>query len=192
MHQTLNATHERGKNMGRTTPAKGKHTSPSKVGVAFKNETLPKNTTPDEALPYLVDIYKKAKAKDKAYKGLWTEETFSDAVEGYFDYIAEHNIKPSKSSLQLWLGCGNTQYYDWSTKPEKFSYKTIILEQAHKVMEASYVNRGEKYPTFNTFLLKTSHGHVETSKLDVQTNSTFSADEDIKELIAKLGLDQQK
>lgn len=173
--------------MPRKEPAKGIHTSPTSAGAS--------NVTPPEKSDYidmtlLETPLNKGNENQKAYKGLWTEETFKEQVNAYCRYCMETGLKPSKSSLRLWLGCSRTQYYDWETKPEKYSYKTNILAVAHDFMESSYVQRLEKYPTGNIFLLKTSHGHIEQSKIDITTNGQNLNPNEVSDTISKLGLDK--
>jgi hypothetical protein len=59
-------------------------------------------------------------------------------------------------------------------------------------METQYVNRAEKYPTANIFLMKTSHGHIESSKMDITSNgNSLSVNfDELREKIAQLGLDK--
>lgn len=177
--------------MGRKEPAKGKHSSPSKAGVKNKLKETPRELETDTLLDRILETVENGK-KNQAYKGLWTEETFAEQVTDYFKYCAEKHLKPNKAGLRNWLGCSRTQYYDWETKAEKHGYKTNILDMAHSIMEDQIINRGEQFPTFNTFLLKTAHGHIETSKLDINQQTTVGTTEDVLELISKLGLDRSK
>lgn len=177
--------------MGRKESAKGIHSSPEDVGGNILLDSYTKDGEEDELLVNILDGYREAQKRKQAYKGLWTEETFVDAVVKYFQFCADRKLKPNKAGLRTWMGCSRSQYYDWTTKVEKYTYKSDILEMAHNMMEDSYVNRGEKYPTMNTFLLKTAHGHVETSKLDLTSNgNTLNSSEDVKDAVSKLGLDK--
>lgn len=177
--------------MGRKEKAKGVHCSPEKAGKALMENDSLKNKYDDETMPTLVQMFKDGIKRANDYKGLYPDEVFLEEVENYFVYIAEHGIKPSKASLRLWLGCSRTQYYDWETNP-KYGFKSNVLAWAHNLMEASYVGRGEKYPTFNTFLLKAGHQYVEASKLDITSNGqTLSSADEVRDLVSQLGLDKK-
>lgn len=60
------------------------------------------------------------------------------------------------------------------------------------ILEGQYIDRAEKYPTANLFMLRAGHNYIETSKLDVQTtpNTVQNVDE-IAEAVKKLGLDKK-
>jgi hypothetical protein len=168
------------------------HTSPETAG----EKNMPKDYASKKAddmhtMEKLLPIYNHGRYVAGNYKGLWTEELFQEEVANYFQYCADNSVKPCKAGLRTWLNVSRDQYHQWETKPEKYGYKSDILGMAGDVMEMSYIQRGEKYPTMNTFLLRTSHGHVESSKMDVTTNgqSVNSAD-DVHDLISKLGLDK--
>jgi hypothetical protein len=56
-------------------------------------------------------------------------------------------------------------------------------------MESQYINKGEKNPTMNIFLLKASFNYIEQGKLDITTNGeSLETSEDVKEKLAKMGL----
>jgi hypothetical protein len=177
--------------MGRKEPAKGIHTSPKKAGR--KNvcvDDFTKDKESDGLMWKLLEAYEHGNAKAKEYKGLWTEEQFAFEVSDYFRFCAEKDLKPNKAGLRTWLSVSRSQYYDWETdKTGKYGFKSDILVKANSMMEDSYIQRGEKYPTMNTFLLKTSHGHIEASKVDITTNGqTINSADEVKDLVGKLGL----
>ena len=181
--------------MPRKGPSKGIHTGPDKGGKkAFEEKGIEKGNYDDPQMKHLVEILKTKTLRTNDYKGRWTEEEFRDAIIGYFDFISEREIKPSKASLQLWLGCSRSQYYDWETdKTGRFEYKTDLVNIANRLIEASYVGRVEKYPTGNIFLLKTTQGYVEKSSVDVTTNGqTINSADEVKDLVGKLNLDKTK
>lgn len=56
----------------------------------------------------------------------------------------------------------------------------------------SYIQRSEKYPTANLFLLCSSFGYVEPSKIEVSSsnNSTRANVDEINDIVNKLGLNR--
>ena len=54
-------------------------------------------------------------------------------------------------------------------------------------MELEYISKVESYPTGNIFLLKSSHGHVDKSEVNI-TATTDVSQENILETVNKLGL----
>ena len=181
--------------MPRTYKAKGVHTRPGKGGAkAFEEKGIAEGNYDDPQMEHLLEIYKTRTKKMRDYQGQWTEDEFATAIEEYFNFITERKIKPTKASLQLWLGCSRTQYYDWEVdKTGRFGYKTNLVNEANRFIEASYVGRVEKYPTGNIFLLKTTQGYVEKSSVDVTTNGqTINSADEVKDLVGKLNLDKTK
>ena len=161
--------------------------------VNYKGKPETEEGRVDNLIPILEKGMSRFMGERLDYVGLWTEEELVKEVYDFFLYCNEHGIKTCKAALRLWLGMSRDQYHNWEKQPEKFGYKSRIIQQANDVMETQMIGRAEKYPTANVFLLKSSHGHVESSRLDVTTNgqSMGSADE-IRDLVSKLGLDQKK
>lgn len=121
----------------------------------------------------------------------WTEEELTESISKYFQFCSDKNMKPSKSSLGLWLGCSRAQYYSWQSENAKYGAISDIINMANAVMENEYINRGEKNPTFNIFMLKAGHGMVETNKVEI-SNTTNANPDEIKDVINKLGLDNKE
>lgn len=121
----------------------------------------------------------------------WTCEELRDEIAKYFNYIMVTGLKPCKAGIRVWLGISRSQYFDWETKKEIYGGISDLINFANDIMENQYIGRAEKYPTANIFLLKTSHGHVEKSAVDITSNGKDikSADE-INDVITKLGLDK--
>lgn len=178
--------------MPRKEPAKGIHTSPDKAGKSnIEGLDMPKDE--DNLMGKILPVYKKGQENDKTYKGLWTEEQFTTCIDEFFQYCFEVGLKPTKPALQLWLSVSRETYNQWERFPEKYGYKSDKINHANRVMEFYLQANLDKYPTGSIFLLKTSHGHIEQSKIDVTSNGhsmTQSAD-DVKDLISKLGLDKK-
>jgi len=111
-------------------------------------------------------------------------------INAFFEYCFDNEVKPAKVGLSLWLGV--TKQTLWVWEKESTDFKSDLIRWATSLIEMSYVGRAEKYPTANIFLLKSSHGHVETSRLDVvATNEQMQTDE-VQDRIAQLGLDKPK
>lgn len=140
----------------------------------------------------LLPIYKIAMER-RDYTGQWTEETLRLEIGAYFNYCSEKSLKPSHATLSLWLGLSKAQYHDWKSDPVKYGYKSELVNFASSIIEGQYIQRAEQYPTANLFLLRTSHQHVEASKVDVTSNGktiTQDADE-VRDLVSRLGLDKK-
>lgn len=175
---------------------KGVHTSPEKAGAhnisdTVKDKSKLKNGEPNamaKILPVMNHGFENCK-----YSGQWTDELLEQEIRSYFNYISDNEMKPSIASLSLWLAVSKAQLYEWKNMPMKFGKKTELIQHAYASIESQYIERAESYPTANLFLLRTGHGHIEASKVDVTTNGkeiTQDADE-IKDLVARLGLDKK-
>lgn len=119
----------------------------------------------------------------------WTPHELAVQIIEYFDYCEEENMKPCKSGLRLYIGVSEKQYYDWGRYPEKYGNISQVVKSANEAMETQYINKGEKNPTMNIFLLKASFNYIEQGKLDITTNGeSLESSEDVKEKLAKMGL----
>lgn len=177
--------------MARVYKKKGLQSSPEKAGV----QNLPDDFIEENQLPKservagsLSDLF--LLSMERAKKGTnWTPEEVQDVVGEYFAYADEHSLKPSKAGLQLFLGLSTAQYYAWVGEPERYGVISEILQHAEKAMENQYITRGEKYPTMNMFLLKSSFGHQEKQTIEI-TEKMDS--EEIENRIKNLGLKKSK
>lgn len=121
----------------------------------------------------------------------WTEDEMSAECLQYFRWCAETESKPNKAGLALWLGATKSTLWAWLNEPNKYGAISNVIAHSCALMENGYIGRIEKYPTGNVFLLKTSHGHVETSKLDVSDSRGEETNaQNVLERVAKLGLDK--
>lgn len=175
--------------MARTYTAKGVHTNPKDAGKQNLEpvlDKLPKDE--DNTLTKLLPIYRH---KDP-YQGRWTAEELARSIDELFAYCESVDIKPTQPALRLWLKVSHTQLADWRfNKDGKYGDKSAIIKEAFDIMEMTLQARIEKYPTGNIFLLKTSYGHVETSKVDVTTTGSNAPNVDeVNDLVAKMGLDK--
>lgn len=185
---------ERGDTMAREYKSKNIQTKPELAGEAnMTDEFLTKNKDKiqDGLMDNLIGLFDKGVTQRK--KGTnWTEEELTISIMEYFTYCADKSLKPSKSGARLWLGCSRSQYHAWQSETAKYGVISDLINMANEVIENQYINRGEQYPTMNVFLLKTSHGHIETSKMDVTSNGqAINTKEEVKDLVSKLGLDKQ-
>lgn len=151
---------------------------------------MPDNMPKDEfnTVSKYLPLYNKGNENIARYKGTWSTEELAREINEYFNYCSENELKTAKVGLQLWLGISRAQYYEWETKPEKYGDKSDLMKRANCLIEMSYVDRAEKYPTANLFLLKAGHGYKET--VDVNVTSQNASKEDIGNAIANLGLDK--
>lgn len=172
----------------------GNQTRPEKAGEQNMGNYSEKHAgTGDGLMGALSELFRKSVTESQKRQGNWKPEELADALDEFFNWCAEHDVKPAKAGVKLWLGCSDSQYSDWQRDEARYGAISALIQQANRVMEMQYVSRGEKYPTMNTFLLKTSHGHIETSKLDVSTNGNApTTEDDVKDLVSKMGLDKKK
>lgn len=175
----------------RNYKSKNIQTKPSLSGVknmpkdyAEKNKAVGNG----EVLSGLMPLLKKSQERRGTN---WTAEQMFEAIEEFFDYCAENEVKVYKGGLALWLGCHKGQIWEWENNPSKYGAITDVIRSACELIEGQYIGRAEQYPTANLFLLRSSHGHIETSKVDVVTNVPTTTD-DVKDIISKLGLDKPK
>jgi hypothetical protein len=172
---------------------KGIHSSPATSGEQnMPPNYIEKNKDDTGTIAKKQPLWERAFKNRQDYAGQWDEESLAKEVSDYFKYCYEYEVKPNKAGLRVWINLSRAQYYEWETKPEKYGFKSDIIRRANDLMEDSYIGRIESYPTGNIFLLKTAHGHVETSKMDVTTNGKFVDTEDVNDLVKKLGLDKEK
>ena len=172
---------------------KGIHTSPATAGEKnMPKDYAEKHKDPDNQMAGLMPIWNKSFENKERYKGLWTEEDMTREINDFFNYCFDNGVKPAKAGLALWLACSKVQLWEWETKPEKYGFKSNLIQQASLIMEQSYLGRAEQYPTANLFLLRTSHGYIDASKVDVTTNgqSIGTTPAEVDEAVKKLGLDK--
>lgn len=151
---------------------------------------LDKDKENDGLMDNVTEIFKKGTEQRRRGTN-WTPEELEESLLEYFEYCGEKSLKPSKSGARLWLACSRSQYHAWETETAKYGGISDVIRMANDAMETQYINRGEQYPTMNVFLLKSSHKHIETSKMDVTTNGqALTSAEDVKDTISKLGLDK--
>jgi len=178
----------------RNYKSKNCHTKPSKSGVKNMSKAFDeshKDKDDDELMGNLSEMFKVGVEKAKRTSA-WTEEDLAREISGYFDYCVLKGLKPCKAGIRTYLAISRAQYYSWQSDSARFGVITDLINMANDVMEQEYIGRSEKYPTSNLFLLRTSHGHVETSKLDVNaTGMAITSADEVKDLVDKLGLDKK-
>lgn len=175
--------------MARKRPPNRVHTSPERAGIQnMKGVKMEKDEM--GLMKHLINIDKEGKRNNQTYKGLWTPEALSEEIDKFFAYCAENDFKPTIPAICTWLAISKVQFWEWRTKPEKHGDKTNLANRAMLIMESFLQSNIDKYPTGSIFLLKTSHGHAETSKIEV-TSKGVGADE-IADKIKKMGLEKDK
>ena len=178
--------------MANKRPPNKVHTSPERAGAQNMAKATPRQLKPDEdgLMGKLLPIYNKSTENRKAYKGLWTVEELEKSISDMFTYCYEVGLKPTKPTLILWLGISKMQFEEWRNAPQHKD-KSYLIENAMLIMEQYLQCNIDKYPTGSIFLLKTTHGHVERSQVDINSGSNVSS-QDINETIKKLGLGEDK
>lgn len=174
--------------MPRTYHKKGVHTSPETAGKQNLDGVSPPK---DESglMDKIMPVYHKGRENRGIYKGQWTDEALDIEIGAFFDYCHDNNFKPTVPLLLLWIDVSRSTLHAWRTQPEKYGVKSEIIESAYRIMESYLQGNIDKYPTGSIFLLKTTHGHVETSKVEVSNSNDIKPDE-VNDAISKLGLDK--
>ena len=160
------------------------------IPEAFKN----KNKVKTKAEGIRVNGAKELLKRSNEVRGMnWTAEELNVCAQGYLEMCAEYGMKPCKAGIRLYLGCSSTQYNDWErNKDGKYGAISDSVKGINDAIEMGYVSNVEKYPTGNIFLLKTSHGHVETSKMDITSDGkAMTSATEVKDMVGKLGLDKK-
>ena len=179
--------------MPRTYKIKNVHTSPQTAGRKNMTEAVIKTMGKDEdkLLTKILAIDKEGVRTNSIYKGKWTDEQFTESVNQFFEFCDEISFKPTQPALRVWLNVSRQTINEWRSKPEKYGVKSDIIDKAFNLMEMYLQGNIDKYPTGSIFLLKTSHGHIETSKVDVTSNgSQIQSKEDLDDAVSKLGLNK--
>jgi len=179
--------------MAEKSKNKGVHTSPETAGKRNMSKATieQKVTDEDGTLRKMIPIMNHGIAL--GYSGLWTNKMLSGSIGEFFDYCSDIMLKPTMPLLRLWLNVEQSTLLEWKNNPNKHPEKTKIIKMAFNIMEAILQERAEKYPTANIFLMKTSHGHIETSKVEFNNSSQIQIGEsEIKDTVEKLGLGSKK
>ena len=167
---------------------KGIHTCPENAGPQnFPEGYIEKRKDPNNTMAKLLPIWTHGKTNLQKYKGKWTDEELEEEITQYFYFTVENEVKPAKAGLSLWLSASDETMNAWENNLEKYGRKSVLIREANKMIESSYVERGESYPTFNMFLLKTMHKYREGNEITIN-HQPISTKEEIAETIEKLGL----
>jgi len=169
-----------------------KQTSPATSGKNNFTKEIINNMPKDENKLMSKIIQVMRHGKTQGYKGAWTEVEFADSIESFFIFCDDSDMKPTPPALRRWLNVSAAQISDWKNNPNRYDYKSFFIKEAYDIMEMFLQANIDKYPTGSIFLLKTSHGHVETSKVDVTTNDGNLNTEDRKEIVNKLGFNKPR
>jgi hypothetical protein len=179
------------KKVPRNYKSKDVQTKKELAGEQNMTDKIIKNAKQDgsgEVMEKLIPIFDKG-VHEKATRGTnWSAEDLADEIRKYFQFCADNDLKPNKAGARTWLGCSRSQYHAWQSEPSKYGEISDIIEMANSIMENQYINRGEKYPTMNVFLLKAGHDYAETQNINI---SGGTSQEEVDETIKKLGLDKE-
>lgn len=177
--------------MARVYKSKNVQTQPHLAGEKNMTKAIvekAKDKVEDDLMASLIPVYDQA-IKQRARGTNWTEDELKREIRNYFTYCAEKYLKPSKSSLRIWLGCSRSQYHAWQSETAKYGAISDLINLANDIMETQYINRGEKYPTMNVFLLKSSHEHQDKQEVEISNKSEVDKG-NIEDVISKLNLDK--
>ena len=175
--------------MARVYKSKNVQTKPEKSGEANMTSVVldkSKDVIDDGLMGVLIPMLDES-IRQRVRGTNWTGEEMQKSIREYFIYCANNGVKPSKSSIRVWLGVSRSQYHAWQSEPAKYGVISDLVNLANDMMETHYINRIESYPTGNIFLLKTSHGHVDKQEVNI-TATTDVSQENILETVNKLGL----
>lgn len=173
-----------------------KHTSPETAG---EQNMTPENLKAKHAKPSgdeseflgkVLPIFNKSinmRLNRQDYAGKWTEETLGASISEFFEYCYDNDLEPSPPMLQLWLGVSKQTANEWRLG-NRGDFKRDLICKAYQLMEMRYFAKLDKYAVSNIFKLKTVHGYVETTKVDVTTNKAPTEDE-VADIVSKMKLD---
>lgn len=169
---------------------KGEHSCPQTSGKQNLPESYINRVTGTGGglMENLVEMRNIGMANRQDYKGKWDDESLEREVSNFFKFCAKKDIKPAKAGLRMWLGLSRSQYHEWETNTSSHPLKSDILSEAAEFMQMQYIGQGEKYPTFNMFLLKAGHNYSDKQEVEI-TSKDVSKDE-IADTISKMGLDK--
>ena len=175
--------------MARKRPPNKVHTSPERAGIQnMKGVKMEKDEM--GLMKHLINMREHGKESKQAYKGLWDIESLTHEIDMFFIYCGENDFKPTIPALVTWLGISKSQFNDWRAKQDRYGDKSAVINEACTIMETYLQSNIDKYPTGSIFLLKTSHGHAETSKIEVTSKGV--GEDEIADKIKKMGLEKDK
>lgn len=136
-------------------------------------------------------LFKKGMIEQRKRRTAWDPEDLYDSILEYFDFCANCRVRANIFGLVVWLGVSKEQFYEWVNNPMKYSAISKICRQATDMMANECIIRGEKFPAFNTFLLRGLHGVNDRQEVTV-VHETSTKLSEIGSLVAKLGLNVAK
>lgn len=174
-----------------TRKPKGIHTSPENAGPQNLEKII--DTIAVVENPNIMTTIMEAKRHGdiKPYTGKWTDDELLDSVNEFFAFCESKNFKPTKPLLRVWLRVSQSQMNDWfNNKDGRYRGKSVIVRYAYDLMECYLQADIDKNPKGSMFLLKTSFGHIDSSKLDITTNGVPAITEStVVQDLQRLGLD---
>jgi len=138
-----------------------------------------------------VVLFKKGMLEKRKRRTSWEPEDLHESIDGYFEFCANCGVRANIFGLVVWLGISKGQFYEWANNPMKYPTISEICTQATDIMANECVIRGEKFPAFNTFLLRGLHGVNDRQEVTI-THETSTKLSEIGDLVAKLGLNVPK
>lgn len=138
-----------------------------------------------------VVLFKKGTLERRKQRACWEPEDLHDTIAEYFEFCAACDVRANIFGLVVWLGVSKYQFYEWANNPMKYPMLSEICTQATDMMANECVIRGEKFPAFNTFLLRGLHGVNDRQEVTI-THETSTKLSEIGDLVAKLGLNVPK
>lgn len=138
-----------------------------------------------------VVLFKKGMLEQRKRRTAWEPEDLHEAINEYFEFCSNCRVRANIFGLVVWLGVSTSQFYAWVNNPMKYSAISKICRQATDTMANECVIRGEKFPAFNTFLLRGLHNVNDRQEVTV-VHETSTKLAEIGDLVAKLGLNVPK
>lgn len=176
--------------MARNYKKKGIHTSYDTAGR--KNMTAEVlRAMPKSEISKDVTIGIMQHGRSSGYKGGWTDEQLAESIAEFFDFCAENDFRPQLPALRVWLHISTETITTWKKDKGKYGGKSDIIKEAYDIIEMHWQKNLDKHPTGSIFLLKTSHGHVEQSKVDITSDGkAMNNASDVRDAVSRLGLDK--
>ena len=136
-------------------------------------------------------LLKRGTLERRRNRPAWEPEDLHETIVEYFDFCSECRVRANIFGLVVWLGISKHQFYEWANNPMKYPLLSKICTQATDMMANECVIRGEKFPAFNTFLLRGLHGVNDRQEVTIVHETSTKLNE-IGDLVAKLGLNVPK
>lgn len=134
-------------------------------------------------------MFRKGVLAKKKRQANWKVSDLIEEIQSYFDFCAEFTMKANRYGLAVWLGTCNQKISAWVNGKGVSEEIQSVMQMACDIMANECIARGEKYPTFNMFMLRASHNMSDKHEISITQKNEVTT-EDIDEVIAKMGLDK--